>query len=188
MINQNGSANRSCNKQRDNRVTGHVKIAKIREFNILADIQTTSFLIHHRWKLNGINKRQLTTIRRLMKWEFENSGDITENPEKRIMSWYTCQAPLNENRNEKSGRQQLTRSENWKKAVLNQNSSTQTGTGEAKKLFEEKYGWQNPLQRRERKPVKRQVKQFELKKIKQQEAMLTASWKTYTNHTQSKNQ
>ena len=48
MINQNGSANQSCNKQRDNRITGYVKIAKIREFNILADIQTTSFLIHHR--------------------------------------------------------------------------------------------------------------------------------------------
>ena len=148
MINQNDSANRSCNKQRDNRVTGYVKIAKIREFNLPADMQTTSFLIHHRWRLNGINKRQLTTIRRLIKWEFENSGDITENPEKRIMSWYTCQAPLNENRNEKSFRYKLTRSENWKKAVLNQNSSTQTGTGEAKKLFEEKYGWQNPLQRR----------------------------------------
>ena len=145
MINQNGSANRSCNKQRDNRVTGYVKIAKIREFNILADIQTTSFLIHHRWKLNGINKWQLTTIRRLIKWEFENSGDITENPEKRIMSWYTCLAPLNENRDEKSFRYKLTRSENWKKAVLNQNSSTQTGTGEAKKLFEEKYGWLHPI-------------------------------------------
>lgn len=48
MINQNGSANRSCNKQRNNRVTSYVKMAKIREFNILADIQTTSLLIHHR--------------------------------------------------------------------------------------------------------------------------------------------
>ena len=36
------------------------------------------------------------------------------------------------------------------------------------KLTDQKEGWQ-----------------FELKKIKQQEAMLTASWKTYTNHTQS---
>ena len=61
------------------------------------------------------------------------------------MSWYTCQAPLNENRDEKSFRNKLTRSGNWKKAVLNQNSSTQTGTGEAKKLFEEKYGWLHPI-------------------------------------------
>ena len=36
------------------------------------------------------------------------------------------------------------------------------------KLTDQKEGWQ-----------------FELKKIKQQEAMLTASWKTCVNHTQS---
>ena len=74
-----------------------------------------------------------------MKWEFENSGDITENPWKNgLWAKYTCQAPLNENRNEKSFRNKLTYPiRKLERSSLNQNSSTQTELAKQKKLFEE---------------------------------------------------